>query len=188
MADVVPISVSWQYTGEVIRERNRLNVGPTVCNKRFTQSGNLVRHSRIHSGQKPYQCCVCDRAFSRSRDLSTHVRVHPGEKPYKCHVCDKAFSQCGGLNTHMRVHTGEKPHKCSECDRSFSDFSSLYRHKRCVHSNSKRLECPHCGKLFKIKQKRFCTALELSPYCAKYRLVAGPAEGVPLAGFKGAYF
>jgi len=26
VADVVPVAMNWQYTGEVIQERNRLNV------------------------------------------------------------------------------------------------------------------------------------------------------------------
>ena len=72
-----------------------------------------MKHSRIHSGQKPYKCHVCDKAFSESGTLNRHMKFHIGEKPYKCSLCDKAFSQSVHLNTHMRVHTGEKPHKCS---------------------------------------------------------------------------
>jgi len=119
VANVVNVVATWQHTDEVIQERNRFAC--PVCSKRFTRAGSLVKHSRIHSG----------------------------EKPYKCHVCGKAFSQSGNLNTHMRVHTGDNPNKCSLCNKCFSRSSSLQQHKRYVHSNIRPYHCPYCGKLFK---------------------------------------
>jgi len=105
-----------------------------------------------------FECTVCRKRFKTSSDLVRHTRVHSGEKPYKCHVCDKSFSQSGSLKAHMRIHTGEKPYKCSLCNNSFKTSSELNKHKHNLHSNmgnemneaeNVRFECTICSKLFK---------------------------------------
>ena len=55
-------------------------------------------------------CNHCDKCFSRGGDLLRHKRTHTGEKPYKCKHCGKCFTQIASLKRHTRLHTGEKPH------------------------------------------------------------------------------
>ncbi|KAI9104810.1 hypothetical protein DFS34DRAFT_569523, partial [Phlyctochytrium arcticum] len=44
----------------------------------FYRQEHLVRHDRIHSGERPYPCSVpgCDRQFGRSDELARHQKVH----------------------------------------------------------------------------------------------------------------
>ena len=56
-----------------------------------------------------YKCEVCNNEFTHKCYLIRHTRVHTGEKPYKCNQCNKKFAQRNTLTNHMRIHTGEKP-------------------------------------------------------------------------------
>ena len=42
----------------------------------------LIRHSRLHSGVRPYKCNQCGQEFSRSDHLNTHQRTHTGKPSY----------------------------------------------------------------------------------------------------------
>jgi len=50
-----------------------------LCGKAFSQSSNLITHSRKHSNYRPFTCHLCPRTFQKKIDLRRHMDVqHPG--------------------------------------------------------------------------------------------------------------
>ncbi|CAL4258103.1 unnamed protein product, partial [Meganyctiphanes norvegica] len=53
------------------------------CDKVFSTKGNLIRHHKTHTGEKPYHCKECDKAFLEKSSLIKHWKTHTNE----CNKC-----------------------------------------------------------------------------------------------------
>ena len=105
------------------------------CNKAFTKTSNLARHTQsIHEGVK-YACNQCDLQFTTQSNLTQHIQsAHEGVK-YACNQCDKQYIGQRQLKTHIKsIHEGVK-YACNQCDKKFSTQSSLTAHKNICNSN-----------------------------------------------------
>ena len=73
-------------------------------------SANILRHERIHSGDKPFKCVFpgCEYASARSDDVVKHFRRHANERRFQCTRCGFSALDVSSLHYHERTHDGEK--------------------------------------------------------------------------------
>ena len=63
----------------------------------------MKKHMEVHDESKSYPCPLCEKSFSEFGDLRKHDRTHSGVKPYSCNDCGQSFSQKSNLNTHKKM-------------------------------------------------------------------------------------
>ncbi|KAF5334280.1 hypothetical protein D9758_015536 [Tetrapyrgos nigripes] len=78
-----PTNSSSSQTSAGMSSLKKKHVCPT-CERAFTTSGHLARHSRVHTGEKNHKCPFpgCETRCSRQDNLQQHYRIHlsPGSR------------------------------------------------------------------------------------------------------------
>lgn len=123
---------SRRYLQEHTVKKHSGRVGPTcpICHKTFSGKAELVTHSTVHTGERPFKCHLCPKAFRLKSVLSMHVKSHLGKKDEVCDKCGLSFLKKSDLLKHMRRHNGSKPYKCDECAKEFIRKDYLVKHMK----------------------------------------------------------
>jgi len=120
----------------------------TFCPKTFVQKSHLKVHISKHTGDRPFLCLECGKSFTTKQHLKEHNKLHTGSKPwYECSQCNAKYRGQADLTIHMRLHTGETPFACDQCEKTFRSERSLENHAR-IHTGSKPFQCGTCSKCF----------------------------------------
>lgn len=95
---------------------------------------NIKQHMITHTPkQDPLECEICQKKLATKSTLIKHIRVHTGERPYPCKYCGKRFKVLNNKCVHERIHVGIKKHVCPVCGKGFLEKSYMVKHLRGVH-------------------------------------------------------
>ena len=112
------------------------------------------KRKRIKPTTKDFNCLDCGKAFYFQKNLFTHVVEKHGksidELPNLEDLKDE-YEEREDLKTRKRARKKskgdkDKPVVCDECGVAFKFASGLYNHRKRMHGDIEKKQCPHCDK------------------------------------------
>ncbi|XP_060220378.1 zinc finger and BTB domain-containing protein 41 [Meriones unguiculatus] len=155
----------------IIQSSNKKVLQCPKCDKTFDRIGKYESHTRVHTGEKPFECDICHQRYSTKSNLTVHRKKHSNEvefhkKEHKCPYCNKLHASKKTLAKHVkRFHpenaqefisikkTKSESWKCDICKKSFTRRPHLEEHM-ILHSQDKPFKCTYCEEHFKSRFAR----------------------------------
>ncbi|XP_068930577.1 zinc finger and BTB domain-containing protein 41 [Petaurus breviceps papuanus] len=158
-------------TPVVIQNSNKKMLQCPKCDKTFDRIGKYESHTRVHTGEKPFECDICHQRYSTKSNLTVHRKKHSSEtefhkKEHKCPYCNKLHASKKTLAKHVKRFHPENAQefisikkakseswKCDICKKSFTRRPHLEEHM-ILHSQDKPFKCTYCEEHFKSRFAR----------------------------------
>ncbi|KAK6484140.1 zinc finger and BTB domain-containing protein 41-like [Huso huso] len=155
----------------IIQSANKKTLKCPKCDKTFDRAGKYESHTRVHTGEKPFQCEVCHQRYSTKSNLTVHRKKHNNEtafhkKEHKCPYCNKLHASKKTLTKHVkRFHPDNVQEflsikkkksegwKCDICNKSFTRRPHLEEHM-ILHTHDRPFKCAYCEEHFKSRFAR----------------------------------
>lgn len=112
---------------EVASQQKYNSAPPTF---RLAESQPSTSTGQPTERRKTMRCTYCSKECNHAGDLKKHIRSHTDEKPYSCSVCYEKFKHSSNLQRHMKNHTGDRPFRCDSCGKTFNRKDKLDDHKK----------------------------------------------------------
>ncbi|CAJ1071964.1 zinc finger and BTB domain-containing protein 41 [Xyrichtys novacula] len=170
----------------IIQTASKKTLKCPKCDKTFDRAGKYESHTRVHTGEKPFQCDICLQRYSTKSNLTVHRKKHASDAPFqkkehKCPFCSKLHASKKTLAKHVRRfhpdHIQEfltkrkrksEGWKCAICLKTFSRRPHLQEHM-ILHTQDRPFKCSFCDEYFKSRFARL-------KHQEKYHLGPFPCE------------
>lgn len=141
------------------------------CEKTFDRTGKYESHTRVHTGEKPFECELCHQRYSTKSNLTVHRKKHSNDakfhiKEHKCLFCGKLHASRKTLAKHtkrfhpdgveefiVRKKRRSEGWTCEICNKSFTRRPHLNEHM-ILHSQDKPFKCNYCEEYFRSRFAR----------------------------------
>ncbi|XP_039535544.1 zinc finger protein 1035 isoform X2 [Pimephales promelas] len=154
--------------------------GPSVskcqfCKHQFSSHAGLIRHIRIHTGERPFPCQTCGRHFTRKEYLKVHEEKCTVEQSVQTPnaeeiQAEKSVDTALQKSVDTALSKTNKVYNCSYCPHSFRFPNNLKLHER-AHLAKTVFPCSKCGKFYRKRKFKdhdaICNGDKLKPACRK---------------------